>query len=101
MDLCEDFLPRSNSHIVELELEREMTIENQPESSSIKQLLERRMLLSIIEASKLCGVSVDTIRRAIKRGDLPHARPGRGQQGKVMIRPEALQDWIKDLEERR
>lgn len=78
-----------------------MVGENQSEASGIKQLLEKRILLSIIEASKLCGVSVDTIRRAVKRGDLPHVRPGRGQQGKVMIRPQALQDWIERLEKRK
>jgi len=78
-----------------------MASDNQPETSSIRQLLERRMLLSIIEASRWCGVSVDTIRRAVKAGDLPHVRPGRGQQGKVMIRPEALRNWIERLERRR
>jgi excisionase family DNA binding protein len=45
------------------------------------------------EAAKACGLSLDTIRRAINAGDLRAKRAGR----RIVVPEESLRDWLKGL----
>lgn len=54
------------------------------------------------EAAAACGVSVDTIKRAIRTGALRAKRSGRNDKGepagKYLIPSQALQDWLDSLD---
>lgn len=77
-----------------------MADENASPMVKQKENLAQRFAFSIKQAAELTGLSEDTIRRAINSGNLCSFRPGRGKLGKIMIRREAIDDWIKRLEGR-
>jgi len=66
----------------------------------LKPQTEAQQLLaySIPTAARLADISEDTVRRAIACGDLPALRPGRGRGGKILIRRESFEKWLKLLE---
>lgn len=51
------------------------------------------------EAAQVCGVSVDTIRRAINKGTLRAKRTGVNGGGKYLITESAMRDWLETLED--
>lgn len=53
--------------------------------------------LDIADAARSIGFTVPTLRRIIKRGEIPAAIIGR----RYRIRPEAIQNYLKAEEERR
>jgi excisionase family DNA binding protein len=57
-----------------------------------------RLFLTRDEAAKACGVSLDTIRRAIGSGRLRAKRTGK-EGGKHLIRVADLEDWFSQLED--
>lgn len=55
--------------------------------------IEERLAYSREEAARKVGVSLDTIRRAINKGDLKAKRIGR----RISITDDALRDWLERL----
>ena len=51
------------------------------------------------EAARICGVSLDTIRRSINRGELRAKRTGRNGGGKYLVTEKALREWLEGLPE--
>lgn len=62
-----------------------------------------RLALTREEAATACGVSLNTIKRAIGSGRLRAKRSTVNEAGdptgKYLITPEALQEWIEGLED--
>lgn len=62
-----------------------------------------QLFLNRDEAARAAGVSVDTIRRAIRSGDLKAKRTGvdadGNPTGKFLISVKALEDWYQGLED--
>jgi excisionase family DNA binding protein len=57
-----------------------------------------RLFLTPPEAAQACGVSRDTIMRAIHSGELRAKRTGK-VGGKFLIKVSALEDWHDGLED--
>lgn len=57
-----------------------------------------RLFLTRAEAAHACGVSEDTLRRAIHSGRLKAKRTGK-EGGKHLIRVADLEDWFSQLED--
>lgn len=51
------------------------------------------------EAAQICGVSLDTIRRAINKGTLRAKRTGANGGGKYLITEQAIRDWLETLDD--
>jgi excisionase family DNA binding protein len=62
---------------------------------------EDALAYSVIDAADVVGVSTDTIRRAIKAGDLPAKRTSRTPAGRpsgyILIRRVDLEEWLARL----
>lgn len=56
-----------------------------------------RLFLTRQEAALACGVSLDTIRRAINRGELRAKRTGRDGGGPYLVRVAELEAWFEQL----
>lgn len=56
------------------------------------------MFLDVKTAAKVTCLGVDTIKRAIRAGDLRAKRSGE-RGGKFLISPAALQSWFDGLED--
>lgn len=50
--------------------------------------------LSLERAAEYCGLSIRTLRRAIKARVLAHHRPGLSERGKIFIRLTDLEHYI-------
>lgn len=64
--------------------------------------MNESMFLTREEAARVAGVSLDTIRRAVNRGDLRAKRTGYDEEkkvatGKYLIDRQALRDWFDGL----
>ena len=55
------------------------------------------LFLTREQAAQVCGVSVDTIKRAINKGALRAKRTGADGGGKYLITREALMAWFDGL----
>lgn len=66
-------------------------------------MIETRLAYTREEAAHLCGVSLDTIKRAIGSGRLRAKRSAVNEKGdpagRYLITPQAIQDWIDGLED--
>lgn len=58
-------------------------------------MTETRLSYTRQEAAEVMGVSLDTIRRAIKAGTLRAKKKGRV----ILVSPDALRDWFNGLED--
>lgn len=56
-------------------------------------------LLTVRDVAERLNVSVDTVRRYIRRGDLPTVRLGSGPAAPVRIRLDAVLRFIREGEE--
>lgn len=60
--------------------------------------MNERLYLDYKSAAAACSMSVDTIKQAVKRGDLPafkHRSDNGGRNTKVLFRPEDLRAWVE------
>lgn len=55
-----------------------------------------RQWLKTDEAAAVVGLSIDTIREAIKNGRLRAYRPGGGTRGHFLISSEDLDQWVRE-----
>ena len=53
-------------------------------------------LLSAREAARETGLSIDTIKRAARSGDLPHATKAPGPTGAYLFTREAVQAYLEE-----
>lgn len=53
--------------------------------------LSQRPFLNLDEAAALVGLKAPTLRRAIRQGELPYARPGRA----YLVRPADVTTWLE------
>jgi excisionase family DNA binding protein len=56
-------------------------------------------LLTVRDVAERLNVSVDTVRRYVRRGDLPIVRLGSGPAAPIRIRPDAVTRFIRNGEE--
>ncbi len=61
--------------------------------------LDGRLAYSRDEAAQACGVSLDTIRRAINSGKLRAKRLGKDGGGKYVVTAKSLAEWLEQLED--
>lgn len=56
---------------------------------------------TIAQAAQDTGLSQDTIREAINKGELPAKRYGgsQGKGGRILVRVEDLHKWVDDMED--
>jgi excisionase family DNA binding protein len=57
-------------------------------------MVEESELLTVREVADRLRVSIDTVRRYIRRGDIPVVRLGAGVAPPIRVRTEALADFI-------
>lgn len=62
--------------------------------------LTQRLALTLPECSALSGLRVCALRSAIWSGDLPFIRLGSGRRIRYLVRREALEKFLRELEER-
>jgi excisionase family DNA binding protein len=59
---------------------------------TIAELQEHDGLLSVTEVAAIIGLDPETIRRAIRRGELPASKPA----GRIRIDPQAVLAWLQE-----
>jgi excisionase family DNA binding protein len=59
---------------------------------TLEQLREHDGLLSVTDVAGVLGLDPETIRRAIRRGELPASKPA----GRIRIDPQAVLAWLQE-----
>lgn len=62
-------------------------------------LEDQREAYTVAEVADKIGCHKQTVYKLIRSGELPHFRPGgNSREGKILIRKEALKEWMKERE---